>query len=138
MKNLILAIFLTIFAGYSNAAYTPFAVSSQGTKNADIQSVYFGGNATCATACTTGNCTICNQVGSKITTVSFVSTGQYNINGIDGTKYNCVGGGVNPGVSYLHIIPSRSNSTSSYSRVLAGTGSGANVAEGVVHCIGKP
>jgi hypothetical protein len=109
-------------------------VSSQGSDGADIQSVYFGSSADCTTACTTGNCTICSKTGAKITSVSFVATGQYNLNGIDGTRYNCTTNGVVPGSGPAISFYDRSNSTSSVARVrffssaLAATNTGTNSA----------
>jgi hypothetical protein len=95
------------------------AVNSYGTGfGADIQSVYFGSSADCSTACTTGNCTICHQVGTKITSVSWSATGTYNVNGIDGTKYDC--GGTGSGANYVVLRNTRVFSTSTYARIYAG------------------
>ena len=114
------------------------SVRSIGSIGMDIQSVYFGSSANCATACTTGNCTICSQVGSKITSVSFSSLGAYNINGIDGTKYICTGGAVTPGVSYSSFVHDRPSSTSSYARILTGRVSSENAGYVSATCIGIP
>lgn len=116
-------------------------VRSIGSTNVDIQSVYFGSGANCASACTTGTCTICNQVGSKITTVSFVSTGLYNVNGIDGTKYNCVStGAIDPTGAAIAMAHNRSSSTSTYARIAATTSGAvlANVLQTSVNCMGIP
>lgn len=116
-------------------------VTSQGSTTADIQSVYFGSSADCSTACTTGNCTICNQVGTKITSVSWASAaGQYNINGIDGTKYNCTGQGIVPSVSQSVAVHLRASSTSTYARINTynSTASTANSAYNSVTCTGIP
>jgi len=115
-------------------------VRSIGSTGMDIQSVYFGSGATCDSACTTGNCTICNQVGSKITSVSFVSTGTYNINGIDGTKYNCISNSNQPNAGGLATaVHIRSSSTSTYARLTYYNGGTAvNSYQSVVTCLGIP
>lgn len=114
-------------------------VRSIGSTGMDIQSVYFGGSADCSVVCSTGNCTICNQVGSKITSISWVAGGTYNINGIDGTKYNCQGTGTNTGVSYLGAFQNRAASTSSFARLQYGSGANAaNTGHASVTCIGIP
>lgn len=92
-------------------------VRSIGSTGVDIQSVYFGSGANCATACTAGNCTICSQVGSKITSVSFVSTGNYNINGLDGTKYICNSMGNSSVSALVSPIQLLASSTTSYVRI---------------------
>ena len=93
-------------------------VTSIGTTSPDIQSVHFGSGASCATACTTGNCTICSQVGNKITSVSFVSTGTYNINGLDGTKYICNSMGNSSVSALVSPIQLLASSTTSYVRIV--------------------
>lgn len=113
-------------------------VRSIGSTNVDIQSVYFGGGANCSTVCSSGNCTICNQVGSKITSVSFVSTGAYNLNGIDGTKYNCVANSIQSGVAYVPAAHDRVSSSSTFARILTGGASAVNTGYNSVTCIGIP
>jgi hypothetical protein len=106
-------------------------VRSIGAVGVDIQSVYFGQ----ATACTSGNCTINSQVGSKITTVSWQSAGEYRLNGIDGTKYICTASAGSPFV----INHDRANSTTTYARILArNAGALGNVSDIAVTCIGIP
>lgn len=113
-------------------------VTSIGTTSPDIQSVYFGSSADCSTVCTTGNCTICNQVGNKITSVSFSSTGVYNVNGIDGTKYSCTGNGV--GATQLAANHQRAASTSTIAKIvfLNPSSANANASLASVTCHGKP
>jgi hypothetical protein len=114
-------------------------VRSIGAVGVDVQSVYFGSGANCATACSTGNCAICKQVGSKITSVAFVSTGIYTVNGVDGlTKYSCSGSafaGGNYGVINHDVV----NSTSTTVRLNTGNGP-STVNAGYAHltCIGIP
>lgn len=111
--------------------------NTYGTSGVDIQYVFFGTGASCASSCTTGTCTICKQVGNKITSVTWSSTGNYRVNGIDGTKYYCFGSAA--GTNYSSIIYDLSSSTSSYAAVVAGSGaSGGNVGFGSVYCIGVP
>jgi hypothetical protein len=104
----------------------------------DIQSVYFGSGANCTSACTTGTCTICNQVGSKIASVTWASTGNYNFNGIDGTKYNCSGSSINPGVDYRLAFHDRPSSTSVFARIVTATTTTVNAGLVSVQCIGIP
>jgi hypothetical protein len=110
--------------------------TTQGSSGADLQSVYFGTGATCGTQCSTGTCTICNQVGNKITSVTWVSTGTYRLNGIDGTKYNCTGTGV--GASWFPLYHDRNVSTSTYAQMAAGTSAASNSAYNSIVCIGIP
>jgi hypothetical protein len=114
-------------------------VRSIGSTNVDIQSVYFGGGANCASLCTTGNCTICSQVGSKITSVSWAATGQYRVNGIDGTKYICNGNGYQQGTGYAAFHHERASSTSLLAYIYAWSGgTSVNSASMSVTCIGIP
>lgn len=113
-------------------------LTSVGAVSPDIQSIYFGGGADCSTACGSGNCTICRQVGNKITSVSFVSTGTYNINGIDGTKYDCLGQGYRgTGSTYESFIGILASSTASFFRVVIAGGT-ANASYSSIRCIGIP
>jgi hypothetical protein len=115
---------------------TPKTIGSSGS---DIQSVYFGSSADCSTACTTGTCTICNQVGNKISSVTWVSAGNYNLNGIDGAKYNCSGQGFSSGTSVLPMLHNRVNSTSSFARVTGyNVTATTNAAYVSIDCIGVP
>lgn len=111
-------------------------VRSIGSTGMDIQSVYFGSGANCGTACTTGTCTICSQVGSKITSVTWVSAGNYNLNGIDGTKYICTSNG-STSISPFAIggVLDKANSSASLTRISFG---GNNVANASSTCIGIP
>ena len=108
-------------------------VRSIGSIGVDIQSVYFGGNADCSSDCTASPCTICNKVGGKITSVTRLSAGQYYLNGIDGTKYNCSG--------TAHTSPTRKpllhqweSSSSTTARITSDT----DVGFASVTCIGIP
>ena len=105
-----------------------------GTSGSDIQSVHFGAVAGCTTNCTTGTCFICNQVGNKITSVTWQSTGNYRLNGIDGYKYNCAGTGYDGG-STFQVLWSNPSSTS-YALLQSSTTVNQNRA--TVNCIGKP
>jgi hypothetical protein len=112
-------------------------IRSIGATGVDIQSVLFGSGANCDTACSTGTCSICTQIGSKITSVTFNATGQYKLNGIDGTKYNCTGSG--GGANFVPAQHSKSSSTSSYAFINTGSGaSNVNAATVSVMCIGVP
>jgi len=109
-----------------------------GTSGSDIQSVYFGTGATCGTACSTGTCTICSQVGNKITSVSWEAAGTYRLNGLNGVKYNCSGTGV--ATTYAAIIHDKTTSTASYARLLLMNSAAAltNSFDNSVTCIGIP
>lgn len=130
---------MTFFAGFfllfsinSFASYIPNGVSSKGGSGADIQSVIFGSGTSCSSTCSTTPCSICTQIGNKITSVSRVGGGSYNLNGIDGTKYVCTGVGYN--TSRRSFIHDRLNSTSSYVYLSADT----DIAYASVICIGVP
>ena len=117
--------------------------TTQGSSGTDIQSVYFGGGANCGTDCSSGNCTICFQVGNKITSVTAASgNGDFNLNGIDGLKYNCNGTHYSTLSNIIGpMLHNRAASTSTYARVQGGTGAGgaqnrAGLAS--ITCIGIP
>jgi hypothetical protein len=111
-------------------------IRSIGATGVDIQSVYFGSGATCTSVCT-GTCTICNQVGSKITSVVWAATGNYRLNGIDGKKYNCSANGA--ATPYLAGYQDRASSTTTYAQVAFGTSTtSTDVANAQVTCIGVP
>lgn len=106
-------------------------VRSIGSVGVDIQSVYFAQ----ASACSTGTCTVNNQIGSKITSVTWQSAGEYRLNGIDGTKYNCNVTTPSPIVGNQD----RGNSTSTYARILTRNGAVlTNSSDVSVSCIGVP
>lgn len=117
-------------------------VRSIGSVGVDVQTVYFGGSAGCASACTTGNCTICHQTGTKITGVTWVAAGQYNILGIDGQKYECGGSGTQTGgaAPYTPFLHERSSSSTTYARLLHSNGSTSLTDAGYasVTCTGVP
>jgi hypothetical protein len=116
-------------------------VRSIGAVGVDMQQVFVGSGANCTSACTTGNCTICRNVGSKITSVSFVSTGQYNLNGIDGTKYSCIGNASEPGVTYTTMFQDVPLSTSTFVRIQNAKPSNGTTVNGGsmnIFCIGIP
>jgi hypothetical protein len=113
--------------------------TTRGSNGVDIQSVYFGGGASCSSQCNTvGLCTICNRVGTKITTIEAMNTtGSYRANGVDGTKYNCSGTGV--GVQGAPIQHDRVASTSTYAQLQAWAGgTGQAIAYANITCIGIP
>jgi hypothetical protein len=109
-------------------------VKSIGAVGPDIQSVLFGASSGCATACTTGTCFICNSIGSKITSVTYTGTGAYNLNGIDGFKYNCSGAAL-IGATYNAIAHNITTSTATYARIQNAAG---NFATASVTCLGIP
>lgn len=111
-------------------------VRSIGSTNVDIQSVRFGVGADCTTVCSTGTCNICFQVGSKITSVSYSGVpGQYNLNGLDRSKYNCTGVGFT-GSIFDSLWQNTSNG--GVSAVYMQSASGANLQRAIVTCIGIP
>lgn len=110
-------------------------VISYGTAEVDIQAVYFGSGASCSSVCSTGTCSICNQTGSKITSVTYDDVGKYRINGLDGTRYSCTGSG-NTGSNYVAAVNQLSSSTSSYVYMVTGTTAAANSGMVSVICIG--
>jgi hypothetical protein len=111
--------------------------TTRGSSGSDLQSVYFGSGGSCTSACSTGSCTICQQSGNKITSVTWNATGNYRINGLDGTKYFCLGTGNNAGYNAgIHV---QSSSTSAYADTIWGQGvTAANTAGASVVCIGTP
>lgn len=117
-------------------------VRSIGSTNVDIQSVYFGSGADCATTFTSGSATICNRVGTKITSVQYISTGTIQVNGLDGTKYNCIGSGAGPSgaapyTSWLHNRPA-SSSSFVYMNKGSVAGTLADGSYNLIQCIGIP
>ena len=111
-------------------------VRSIGSTGVDIQSVRFGVGADCTTVCSTGTCNICFQVGSKITSVSYSGVpGQYNLNGLDRSKYNCTGVGFT-GSIFDSLWQNTSNG--GVSAVYMQSASGANLQRAIVTCIGIP
>jgi hypothetical protein len=115
-------------------------VRSIGAVGVDIQSVYFGSGANCQSACTTGTCNICTQVGTKITSVTWASaTGNYNVNGIDGTKYICNGNAYDGAVAgAFSMVHSLGPSTDTYARMYGSRGGTTYNGYGTVTCIGTP
>lgn len=108
-------------------------VRSTGSTSVDTQSVYFGSGADCETACSTGSCAICHRTGTRITSVTYVAAGIYALNGLDGTKWNCLGT-ANNGSAYVAVTHPRQSSTSSY--VLLETQ--GNIRRASIQCIGIP
>jgi hypothetical protein len=111
-----------------------------GSSGADIQSVYFGSGADCATNCSTGTCVICNRgAGSKITSITWQSTGVYRLNGIDGTKYNCGLDGYDTVNGYVSGFSNRVVSTSAYAQVYLGqSGTNRDGRSVNANCVGIP
>ena len=106
-----------------------------GATGVDMQSVYFAG-ATLSTACSTSPCVIYRQVGSKITSVSRVAIGQYNLNGIDGTKYQCTGTAYNnAGTNRVAMLFDSSASSSTQATV---SSQGVDTSYNSIICIGIP
>ncbi len=122
--------------GSSLPAAITYGVTSLSTASADIQSVYFGSSTGdgCVAVCTTGTCAICKQIGTGITSVTYAgSTGQYNINGIDGTKYNCVGQA--DATTQVPTFHARNSSTASLVRIVTNS---VNAGRASVICFGVP
>lgn len=115
-------------------------VKSSGTSGTpDVQSVVFGSGANCATACSSGTCTICKRLaGSQISSITFNATSSYNVYGIDGTKYSCSGTGFTSG-NYGVIVTETGSSTSSYVRIRTGhLGTNSNIDSATMTCWGTP
>lgn len=110
-------------------------VRSIGAIGVDIQSVFFGSGAGCTSVCSTGTCTICGQVGGKITSVQYSSPGIYLVNGIDSTKYICSGTGHTTTAS-VALSHARTAGTPSIQAVIEA--SGTNVRNATFTCIGVP
>lgn len=121
--------------GVTSSIQTQLAarITSTGATDPDIQSVFFGTGASCGSPCTTGTCTICRQIGNKITSVTWNATGQYRLNGIDGTKYTCLGSGVASG-TYYAITQDLSLANASYTQI----DTAANIGRNSVLCSGIP
>lgn len=116
-------------------------VRAIGSTGVDIQSVFFGSSADCTTACTTGTCTICSQVGSKITSVTWQSAGSYRLNGIDGTKYICNGNALIPGTIIGVVLDNRPSSSSTQKTIStynSSTGLAVNAGYVSITCTGIP
>jgi hypothetical protein len=112
-------------------------IKTTGATGVDIQQVYFGSGANCSSQCTTGTCSICWQVGTKITSVTWSATGTYRLNGIDGLKYNCIGSGV--GGAYASFVHDKAGSTTSFANMFSGQGGGiSNSGFNNIMCIGVP
>jgi hypothetical protein len=107
-------------------------IRSIGAVGVDMQSVYFAG-AVASTVCSTSPCTIYNSIGSKITSVTRVQTGGYQLNGIDGLKYNCTGNGFNS--SRRTGLHDRLASTTSYAYI---SFDNIDTAYNSIICIGIP
>jgi hypothetical protein len=108
-------------AGYVtfNASKTP-TLAGVSALGADVQQVYFGSGSDCTSACTTGTCVICKKTGTAISSVTWLSTGNYQINGINGlTDYICTGNGFNS--SFLPAFHNRASSSVSMARMTFGT-----------------
>ena len=110
-------------------------IRSIGAVGVDMQSVYFAGSAL-STACSTSPCVIYRQVGSKITSVSRVAIGQYNLNGIDGTKYQCTGTAYsNAGTNRVAMLFDSSASSSTQATI---SSQGVDTSYNSIICIGIP
>lgn len=82
-------------------------IKSIGSVGVDVQSLNFGSGAVCGTTCTTGSCSLCNKIGSKITAVNWIGVGIYQPVGIDLNKYNCTGAGTSSGGILLPLAYDR-------------------------------
>jgi len=108
---------------------------SIGATGVDIQSVYFAG-AAIGTACASSPCTINRQVGTKITSVTRNGSGDYRLNGLDGTKYQCTGSAYNnAGAARVAMLFDSASSTSSYVNV---SSQGVDTSYNSIICIGIP
>lgn len=108
-------------------------VTSSGSNGVDVQSVTFGSSADCSTVCSTGTCTICRRSGTKITSVTWSSAGNYLLNGIDGNKYTCtaIGDNLSTVTPLEHPVTAQSTSYA----LIAGP---YNMRFVSVNCIGTP
>lgn len=102
-----------------------------GTSTVKLFDINFGGSCVGDTGsgsvCSTGNCAICKQNGySGSLTVSFVSTGVYRINGVDGSKTICNGTGYASGLTTVYSSNNSANSSYYQFTMLTAAGSGAN------------
>jgi hypothetical protein len=102
----------------------------------DIQAVQIGGNSTCTAVCSSSPCNVCNQIGAKITSVTRNGTGDYSLNGINGTTFHCTGTGAGS-TTYAPGAHLRATSTSSLARIqFANTSSAVDVGTASIWCIG--
>ncbi len=109
-------------------------VRTVGAIGVDMQTIQFGSGSNCTAPCTTGTCTICFQVGTKITSVTHdAGVGRYRINGLDGlTKYRCMGSAANQ--AYDAVISRADQSTTSYAYLAANE----DLAYAMMICVGTP
>lgn len=128
-----------VMIGSFRDVVTSIGSNNSSSAGADIQAVFFGSGAGCSSSCTTGTCTICTQIGSKITSVTWQQTGWYRLNGIDGTKYICSGSGWS-GTQYLIGFDDKTDSTSSYKLFQLALSPSTNTNGGLasVTCMGVP
>lgn len=112
-------------------------VRSIGAVGVDIQSISYGGNSTCSSVCSASPCTTCNPVGSKVTSMTRIGLGQYNLNGVDGTKYNCQVNGYG-GTTYTAPFHDRGASSSSLARITSANATTVVDSYGTITCIGIP
>jgi len=115
-------------------------VVSSGAIGVDIQAVTFGGDASCATACTTATnpCTICDRVGSRITSITPLGSGGYTFNGLSKLKYICSGSG-RTGASTSVPLTQITNSAGSFVRARTGDNvAGVDAYQVNAICIGIP
>jgi hypothetical protein len=115
-------------------------VKSQGANTADIQSVVFGSGTNCSSVCTTSPCNICKLVGNKITSVTRSSTGQFNINGIGGDKYNCAVSGSPGGSTAAAIFQNNGTSVTdpAFVRITSAQAGSSVDVHATAICIGVP
>jgi hypothetical protein len=117
------------------------SVTSLGSNSgAEIQAVHFGSGVNCGSMCTTGTCTICNQTGTRITSVTNHGSGGYRLNGLDNSKWTCTGTAYNSSSGFILIQQDRTAVPNvTYVPVNVGTsGSFLNAANASVVCMGIP
>jgi hypothetical protein len=122
------------------AALAANAICSGETGGCDVQMVVFGTSTGCLSPCTTGTCTICQQVGTKITSVTFSTTGSYMLNGLDQTKWACSASGHSNTTGQFYVgWTSPTNGSSTAVNVQFGIGtSPVNTGGITATCVGKP
>jgi hypothetical protein len=112
-------------------------VRSIGSVGVDIQSISYGGNSTCSSVCNASPCTVCNPIGSKVTSMTRIGLGQYNLNGVDGIKYNCQINGYG-GTTYTAPFHDKGASSSSLARITSANATTVVDSYGTITCTGIP
>ncbi len=110
--------------GTSWASVAFAAMESSGSVSGNIQMVTFGSGAGAIAPCTTGTCTLGTQrLGSLISSITFSSTGSYQVNGLDYAKWSCVGSGWSSVTGQYYVL---------WTHIANGTGSYVSVQTGIL------